>query len=158
MYPDEWDHQRIAFRTRDLSRDPYMRWLETYHYLPGAVVGVALLAIGGWTLFLWAFCFRLVLLYHSTWMVNSAAHVSGYRTFPDATGHNNWFVALMTFGEGWHNNHHAWPSSARQGLQIWELDVSWWVISTLRRLGLAREVTHVSLDSASDQGGVLLRS
>lgn len=157
LYPRRYDQARITRRAADLARDPYLRWLERYHYLPGFVVGAALLSEGGVSLFLWGFCTRLVLLYHATWLVNSAAHLWGYRTFPYARGTNNWLVALLTFGEGWHNNHHAWPSSARHGLKAWELDASWLVISGLRRLGVARDLMQVQLDADAARGGVTIR-
>jgi len=132
----------------DLLNDSYYRWLDRYHYVPGFVLGALLFLAGGLPLFLWGFCTRLTLLYHSTWLVNSAAHAWGYRSFADAKGANNWLVALVAFGEGWHNNHHAWPGSARHGLRRWEIDVSWWLIATLRRLGLAREVAIYRPDHA----------
>ena len=138
---DEVSNRRVKERyARELLRDPYYRWLDRHAYAPGLAVGVLLLWLGGLPLFLWGFCARLVLLYHSTWLVNSAAHTWGYRRFAGAKGSNNWLVALLAFGEGWHNNHHAWPSSARHGLARWEIDVSWWLIAGLRRLGLARTV------------------
>lgn len=138
---DEASERRLKERkARDLLRDPYYRWLDRHGYAPGLAVGLALILLGGLPLFLWGFCARLVLLYHSTWLVNSAAHTWGYRRFATAKGSNNWLVALLAFGEGWHNNHHAWPGSARHGLGPWELDVSWWLINALRRLGLARGV------------------
>ena len=158
LFPAEYDERRILHHTRDLARDPWLRRLDRYHYIPGFAVGALLLAVGGLPLFLWGFCARLVLLYHSTWLVNSAAHKWGYRSFPEAPGTNNWLVALLAFGEGWHNNHHAWPSSARQGLRGWELDVSWAVIRLLHRLGLASDVMHVRLDEGEPGRGVLQRA
>jgi len=78
---------------------------------------------------------------HSTWLVNSATHIWGYRSHETRdTSTNLWWVALLTFGEGWHNNHHAFPSSARHGLDRGQLDVSWWVIRSLERLGLVWNV------------------
>ena len=135
---------------RDLLRDPYYRWLDRFPYAPGLALGALLLLVGGLPLFLWGFCARLVLLYHSTWLVNSAAHIWGYRRFAAAKGANNWLVALLAFGEGWHNNHHAWPASARHGLGPWELDVSWWLIDTLRRLGLARSIAVCRLEESGE--------
>lgn len=137
---DEAERRRKRRYARDLARDPYYRWLDRYHYIPGFTLGAVLFLAGGLPLFLWGFCTRLTLLYHSTWLVNSAAHAWGYRCFADAKGANNWLVALLAFGEGWHNNHHAWPGSARHGLRPWEIDISWWLIATLRSLRLAREV------------------
>jgi stearoyl-CoA desaturase (delta-9 desaturase) len=137
-------------QARDLMADPYYRWLDRYHYLPGFAVGALLFLAGGLPLFLWGFCARLVLLYHSTWLVNSAAHAWGYRPFPHAKGANNWFVALLAFGEGWHNNHHAWPGSARHGLRPWEVDLSWLLIASLRHLHLAHDVAVYRSDGAGD--------
>ena len=158
VFPEDYDRRRILYHTRDLSRDPWLRWLDRHHCIPGFAVGALLLAAGGPSLFLWGFCARLVLLYHSTWLVNSAAHKWGYRSFPRAPGTNNWVVAALAFGEGWHNNHHAWPSSARQGLRAWEIDLSWGVIRLLRKLGLASEVRYVQLDAREPGGGVLQRA
>lgn len=158
VFPKAYDDRRIRKQARDLARDPYLTWLEKHYFVPGCALGVLLLAVGGLSLFLWGFCARLVLLYHSTWLVNSACHCWGYRSYEHATGTNNWLVALLAFGEGWHNNHHAWPASARQGLERWELDVSWMLIATLKKLGLAWDVTLVKPDKVATRGGVLLRS
>ncbi len=155
LRPDETERRRKRRHVRDLSDDPFYRWLDRFHYLPGFALGAALFATGGLGLFLWGFCTRLVLLYHSTWLVNSAAHTWGYRSFGAAKGANNWLVALLAFGEGWHNNHHAWPSSARHGLRPWELDVSWWLIAALRKLHLARDVAECRLEDGRQ--GRLLR-
>ena len=96
---------------------------------------------GGWALVLWGIPLRLVVLYHCTWLVNSATHRWGYVSHPSGdNSRNTWWVALLTFGEGWHNNHHAQPSSARMGWAWWELDPTWWHILLLRRLGLADRV------------------
>ena len=140
LRPEAAETRRKQRYARDVLRDPYYRWLDRYHYLPGFVLGGLLYLAGGLELFLWGFCTRLTLLYHSTWLVNSAAHAWGYRNFSDAKGANNWLVALLAFGEGWHNNHHAWPGSARHGLRPWEIDVSWWLIASLRGLRLIRDV------------------
>ena len=155
-HPAPVDRARIELHSRDVAADPYMVWLEKYAHGLGLLVGVLLLVLGGWSLFLWGFCARLVLLYHSTWLVNSAAHRWGHRPF-SSPGTNNWLVALLAFGEGWHNNHHAWPSSAQQGLRPWEFDVSWALIRLLRTLGLAWDVTRVNLDAEHERGGSLVR-
>ena len=110
------------------------------------VVGLALLAFGGWTYVLWGIFFRTTWGLHATWLVNSATHLWGTRRFQtrdDST--NNWWVALLAFGEGWHNNHHAHPTSARHGLAWYELDVNWIFISTLRRLNLAWDIKLAKL-------------
>lgn len=146
VHPRKHDQERMSRLARDLMQDPYLRVLQRYHYVPGFALAGALLWLGGPGLFLWGFCARVVLLYHCTWLVNSAAHAFGYRTFEGTPGTNSWLVALLAFGEGWHNNHHAWPSSARQGLRPWEIDVSWLVIAGLRRLGLAGRIRVFRFD------------
>ncbi|HSS65317.1 MAG TPA: acyl-CoA desaturase [Gammaproteobacteria bacterium] len=158
VFPRDYDERRIRQQTKDLCRDPYLVWLEKHDFVPGFILGGVLLLAGGLAYFLWGFCARLVLLYHSTWLVNSACHSWGYRSFSSAPGTNNWLVALLAFGEGWHNNHHAWPASARQGLKPWELDVSWMLITALKKLRLVWDVTLVKLDPSADRGAVLIRS
>ncbi len=158
VFPKDYDQWRIRQQARDLFRDPYLVWLEKYDFVPGFALGGLLLLAGGLPYFLWGFCARLVLLYHSTWLVNSACHSWGYRSFDNAPGTNNWLVALLAFGEGWHNNHHAWPASARQGLKPWELDVSWALITTLKKLRLVTEVTLVKLNAGAKRGGDLVRT
>jgi fatty-acid desaturase len=90
---------------------------------------------------LWGIFLRTVVGLHATWLVNSATHIWGSRRFAtrdDST--NNWFVALLTFGEGWHNNHHAHPTSARHGLKWYEIDMNWYGIWTLKIFGLATQI------------------
>lgn len=157
VYPKAYDDERIRAQAKDLCGDPYLLWLEKHHFVPGFVLAGVLLLVGGLPYFLWGFCARLVFLYHSTWLVNSACHTWGYRSFGHAPGTNNWLVALLAFGEGWHNNHHAWPASARQGLKPWELDVSWLLITALKKLRLVTEVTLVKPDPGAKRGGVLIR-
>jgi stearoyl-CoA desaturase (delta-9 desaturase) len=90
---------------------------------------------------LWGVCLRVVVGLHATWLVNSATHIWGRRRFATRDdSRNNWWVALLTFGEGWHNNHHAHPSSARHGLAWYEIDHSWILISILKYLGIAQKV------------------
>jgi stearoyl-CoA desaturase (delta-9 desaturase) len=125
----------------DLCRDRFHVWLSTWHWLTNVVVGLVLLAFGGIPYVLWGIAFRTVAGLHTTWAVNSATHMWGSRRFEtrdDST--NNWWVALLTFGEGWHNNHHAHPTSARHGLAWYELDFNWIGISVLRMLGLAWDI------------------
>jgi len=89
----------------------------------------------------WGVFVRLVISYHSTWLVNSAAHMFGYRTYRTADCSTNcWWVAVISFGEGWHNNHHAFPFSARHGLRWSEIDVTWWHVRFLAFLHLADRI------------------
>jgi stearoyl-CoA desaturase (delta-9 desaturase) len=134
----------------DLAKDPFYVWLNNYHWVPLAILGVLLYAIGGLPLFLWAGCLRVVVGLHSTWLVNSATHLWGRRRFDTRDdSRNSWWVALLTFGEGWHNNHHAHPTSARHGLAWYELDHSWILISVLKFFGIARAVKVASIPSVS---------
>jgi stearoyl-CoA desaturase (Delta-9 desaturase) len=140
--------RKMAKYAPDLGRQRFYLWLNTYHWLPPAAFGAALLAIGGLPLFLWAGCLRTVFGLHATWLVNSATHMWGSRRFATRDdSRNNWWVALITFGEGWHNNHHAHPASARHGLAWYEFDLSWLELKLLRRLGVARSVQVAAEDS-----------
>jgi fatty-acid desaturase len=133
----------------DLARDPFYAWLNTYHWAPIVVVTALLYAIGGWPMVLWATCFRLVFGLHATWAVNSITHMWGGRRFATRDdSRNNMLVALVTFGEGWHNNHHAHPTSARHGLTWWEIDFSWMQLSVLKWLGIARGVKVAKVETA----------
>jgi stearoyl-CoA desaturase (delta-9 desaturase) len=127
----------------DLYADPFHRFLEVTGPLWQFALGVGLYAAGGWPWVVWGIFVRLVVTYHATWLVNSASHLWGYRTYR-APGMdqstNNWFVAIVAWGEGWHNNHHAFPFSARHGLRWFEFDATWWAIKALSILRLAGDV------------------
>jgi stearoyl-CoA desaturase (delta-9 desaturase) len=134
----------------DLSRDPFHLALSNWHWVPQVVLGFVLLAVGGVSYVLWGIFFRVVCGLHATWLVNSATHKWGSRRFTtrdDST--NNWWVALLTGGEGWHNNHHANPVSARHGLAWYEVDVNYYTIKALERLGLAWNVKVASCESCA---------
>ncbi|HEY2865844.1 MAG TPA: fatty acid desaturase [Pyrinomonadaceae bacterium] len=125
----------------DLLRDPFLRFMEKYYFVTPMVVAVALFAIGGWSMALWGIFMRTVIAWHSTWLVNSATHLWGKRRFETRDdSRNNGFVAAITFGEGWHNNHHAYPRSARHGLTWREIDPNWIQIRLLEKLGLVTDV------------------
>ena len=125
----------------DLAKRKFYVWLNDYHWLPVVALSAALIWTGGFSLFLWGVCLRIVVGLHATWLVNSATHIWGSRRFATRDdSRNNWWVALLTFGEGWHNNHHAHPSSARHGLAWYEFDPSWLLIRLLKAAGLAKSV------------------
>jgi stearoyl-CoA desaturase (delta-9 desaturase) len=135
------DALTLSHYAPDLCRDPVHVWLSKWHWTSNVVVGLLLLAFGGWDYVLWGIFFRTTFGLHCTWLVNSATHLWGSRRFEtrdDST--NNWWVALLSFGEGWHNNHHAHPTSARHGLAWYELDINWIFIRTLQALGLAWDI------------------
>ena len=136
--PAQSEMRRLA---PDLCGDPFYRFLERTNVLWQIALGLALFVIGGWSWVIWGIFVRVVFTYHITWLVNSAGHHIGYQTFrTNDESRNNWWVALLTWGEGWHNNHHAFPSSARHGLRWFELDTTWLTIRALEALKLAREV------------------
>lgn len=125
----------------ELVADPVHRALNAVHILPLILLSLGLYAWGGWSWLLWGTFLRLAVGLNATWFVNSAAHTWGYRTYDTPEDSRNlWWVGLVAWGEGWHNNHHAFPRSARHGLAWWEFDATWLVIRTLSGLGLAREV------------------
>lgn len=125
----------------DLAKHRFYVWLNEYHWIAPVAVGLVLLATGGLPLFLWGGCMRTVVGLHATWAVNSATHMWGSRRFATRDdSRNTWWVALVSFGEGWHNNHHAHPTSARHGLAWYEFDPSWITIKLLSWAGIARGV------------------
>ncbi len=135
---------RMAKYAPDLAKYPFYVWLNNYHWLPMVVLSVILFAIGGLPMFLWGICFRVTFGLHATWMINSVTHMWGSRRFATRDdSRNSWWVALFTFGEGWHNNHHAHPTSARHGLTWYEFDLSWIQIKVLKWMGVARAI-HVA--------------
>jgi fatty-acid desaturase len=160
-----WAHVEWIFRTNknriepaemqrwaaDLMEDPFYRFLERCNPYIQIVLSLGLLLAGGWSWVIWGIFARLVFTYHCTWLVNSASHTLGYQTFrTDDHSTNNWWVALLTFGEGWHNNHHAFPASASHGLHWFELDVTFWMpILALDRLGNKRTPAIATDDRTS---------
>ncbi len=133
----------------DVCRDRFLVQLSNYHYVPLAIVSILLLVFGGLPFLLWGTFFRVTIGLHSTWMVNSITHFWGTRRFATRDdSRNNLFVAILSFGEGWHNNHHAHPTSARHGLAWWEIDMSWWGIRLLEAAGLAKSVQVAKLPAA----------
>jgi fatty-acid desaturase len=125
----------------DITRHRFHVLLNEYYYVPTVVVAIALLAIGGPGMVLWAIFLRTVIGWHTTWLVNSATHLWGTRRFETRDdSRNNALVAAVTFGEGWHNNHHAFPRSAKHGLTWREVDPNWMQIRLLEKLGLVRDV------------------
>jgi stearoyl-CoA desaturase (delta-9 desaturase) len=130
----------------DMMKDKFHVLFNRLYWLPLVILAIGLLTFGGWAFVLWAIFFRVTFNFHATWLVNSATHMWGRRRFAtrdDST--NNWWVALLTFGEGWHNNHHAYPTAARHGLAWYEIDLNWWGIRTLQFLRLASGIKLVRL-------------
>lgn len=120
---------------------PMMRFFDKTYGIWLVATGVVLYALGGLPWMLWGLCVRMVFMYHCTWFVNSATHLWGYRNYETQDESRNlWWVALISYGEGWHNNHHAHPRLARAGHRWWEVDVTWWVIRGLKAVRLASDV------------------
>jgi stearoyl-CoA desaturase (delta-9 desaturase) len=131
--------RRMSQYAPDMAKHRFYIWLNNYHWVPLVALSVILFAIGGVSLLLWGICVRVVVGLHATWLINSATHMWGRRRFATRDdSRNNWWVALITFGEGWHNNHHAHPTSARHGLAWYEFDLSWVQIKILSLLRVAR--------------------
>ncbi|HEY5702408.1 MAG TPA: acyl-CoA desaturase [Gammaproteobacteria bacterium] len=142
---------------KDWLRYPELCWLEKFDWIPLFLFGLGCyllgellaiwfpyLGVNGAQVFVWAFIVSTVLLYHATYTINSLAHKFGkkrYHTRDDSR--NNWLLALLTLGEGWHNNHHRYPAAARQGFFWWELDLTYIVLKTLDKLGLISEIREV---------------
>ena len=142
----QYDRQTVARYAPDLVKDKFYVWLNRLYWVPLVLLGIGLLAFGGWPCLMWGIFFRVTFNLHATWLVNSATHMWGRRRFPTRDdSRNNWWVALLTFGEGWHNNHHAHPTSARHGLAWYEIDLNWWGIRTLQFLRLARAIKRVGV-------------
>jgi stearoyl-CoA desaturase (delta-9 desaturase) len=146
------DTQTLSRYAPDLAKSRFHLWITRYHYLSVIAVAVILLAIGGLPFLMWGMFLRTVVGLHCTWLVNSATHTWGSRRFPTRDqSTNNWLVAMITFGEGWHNNHHAHPVSARHGLKWYEIDLNWYGIWMLKKFGLARQVYRVKLSDLREQ-------
>ena len=126
---------------RDFAAYPELRVLDRFAWAVPWAVGIVCLAVGGWGALLVGFILSTVLLWHATFTVNSLAHVFGRRRFATSdTSRNSLLIALVTHGEGWHNNHHHLPASARQGFAWWEIDLSWYVLRVLAVLHVVRDL------------------
>jgi stearoyl-CoA desaturase (delta-9 desaturase) len=141
-------------RIPDLQKYPELRLLDRFDILLPVLLAAALYALGAWLerahpalgtsgpqLLVWGFFISTVVLFHATVTINSLAHVFGSRRFDTRDdSRNNWLLALITFGEGWHNNHHHFPGSARQGFRWWEVDVTWYGLKLMSWLGLVHDL------------------
>ncbi len=150
-----WFLSRANFATRgewvrDLARYPELRFLDRFDIVVPLALAAGLFAAGewlaavapglgtnGWQLLVWGFAISTVVLYHATFTINSLAHRVGRRRYAtNDSSRNNWLLALLTFGEGWHNNHHHYPGAARQGFRPWEVDLTYYGLCALRGCGL----------------------
>ncbi|MDG1241399.1 MAG: acyl-CoA desaturase [Opitutae bacterium] len=160
-------------RIKDLSKYPELRFIDRFHILPVASLIGVLYAIGaylnayypalgtsGMQMVMWGFFLSTILVYHVTFCVNSVTHIVGNKRFNnDDESRNSFWVALLTFGEGWHNNHHRWPLSARQGMYWWEFDLSYLLLRGLEKLGLVWDIKvypkaiYAEAEQGSAEGG-----
>ena len=125
----------------DLMKDRTVMFFERFWFPILLATSAGLYAWGGLPMLLWGVCLRMTFAYHSTWFVNSATHLWGYRNYQTTDESRNlWWVAILSYGEGWHNNHHAHPRIARAGHRWWEFDPTWLAIRMLRSVGLATDV------------------
>jgi sn-1 stearoyl-lipid 9-desaturase len=159
LFGKSFAHDSVA-RDRyvpDLMKDKFHVQINRfrYYFSPTVVLGVVLFAIGGLPFLLWGVFVRSVAGQHFEWLINSAAHKWGSRRFVTRDlSTNNWWVAILTFGEGWHNNHHAHPVSAAHGLRWYEVDMNWYVIWALKKLGLAWDVSRVKTTDVGSGGSL----
>jgi len=124
-------------RVKDLSKYPELMWLERNWWVPPVTLAAVLFAAGGWPAMLWGFFLSTTVLWHGTFVINSLAHVIGSRRYETTDGSRNSFaLAVVTMGEGWHNNHHFYPGTANQGFFWWEWDPSYYLLRALSALGL----------------------
>jgi stearoyl-CoA desaturase (delta-9 desaturase) len=134
---DTYDHATV----KDLERFPELRWLERHKHLPALILLGVLFLVGGWWAVVWGGLVSTVVLWHGTFTINSLAHLIGRRRYATRDdSRNHWLLALITLGEGWHNNHHHYMTSANQGFRWWEIDVTYYVLLGLERLHLVRDV------------------
>ncbi|MFA5854578.1 MAG: acyl-CoA desaturase [Patescibacteria group bacterium] len=136
-------HKETKFdRIRDFETYPELRWLNRWWIIPPTMLGITCWIFGGWSALLIGFLLSTVILWHGTFTINSLSHVWGSRRFDTQTddSRNNPVLALITLGEGWHNNHHHVQTSARQGFYWWEIDISFYAIMVLSWLRLARGI------------------
>lgn len=135
--------ERVGDRSNlgDMDKDPFYNHLEKWYGAHVALMFVALYAIGGFGAVVWGGAARIVWVWHVTWLVNSACHLWGRQTYNTGDlSMNNWWVGLLAWGEGWHNNHHAFEFSARHGLEWWQFDMTWQLICLLNAAGLADNI------------------
>ena len=136
IFDRRWDATPID-RIRDFAAYPELVFLNRYHITAPILLALLCYAIGGFPGLVWGFAIATTALWHSTYCVNSICHIFGSRRFdtPD-TSRNNWAMALLTLGEGWHNNHHHYCASTRQGFYWWEIDITYYALRALAAVGL----------------------
>ena len=136
IFDKQWQATRLD-GIPDYAKYPEIRWLNRWHFVPPVGLAVLCFAIGGLPGLFCGFFLSTTLLWHATYTINSLSHVFGSQRFETGdTSRNNWALALLTCGEGWHNNHHFYMASARQGFRWWEIDPTYYVLRGLAAVGL----------------------
>ncbi len=131
-------------QVKDLLKYPELRWLDKYFLVPPTVLGVLLFAVGGWWALVWGLFVSTALLWHGTFTINSLTHMIGKRRYVTTdNSKNHWLLAIVTMGEGWHNNHHYYPRSTRQGFFWWEWDPTYYVLRVLQALHIVWDLQEV---------------
>lgn len=144
-----WITDSVNFPTdlhevRDLARFGELRLLDRYDIAVPLLLAVALVMTGGWSFLIWGFFVSTVVLFHATCLINSLAHTFGRRRYDtDDDSRNSLTLAIITLGEGWHNNHHRYPGSARQGFYWWEFDLTYYGLWLLSRVRIIRNLRPV---------------
>ncbi|HEU4615388.1 MAG TPA: acyl-CoA desaturase [Kofleriaceae bacterium] len=143
-------------RIKDFSKYPELRWLDRYWMLPPVAMGVIAYVLGGFFGLVWAFAIPQVLCWHGTFTINSLSHLWGGRRYAtEDDSRNNFVLALITMGEGWHNNHHHYQVSARQGFYWWEIDCTYYVLRVLAAVGLIWDLHGVPEHIVEDESPAL---
>ncbi|MBS2013130.1 MAG: acyl-CoA desaturase [Deltaproteobacteria bacterium] len=128
-------------RIPDLARYPELRWLNKWHVVPGVALAVGLWLVGSWHALIWGFFVSTVLTWHGTFTINSLSHWWGRRRYATTDeSKNNFVLAILTMGEGWHNNHHFYARSCRQGFFWWEIDLTYYVLKALSLVGIVWDI------------------
>lgn len=131
----------------DFKKFPELVWLDKYPHAPAVALAVILFALGGAPALMWGFFMSTVLLWHGTFTINSLSHVYGTRRYTTTdTSRNNFWLALLTLGEGWHNNHHCYQSSTNQGFFWWEIDITYYVLKGLSKVGIVWDLRKPPLE------------
>ena len=132
------DHKATRWNDiRDMAKYPELRWLNRNYLVPVVAMAVLLAAVGGWHALLWGFFVSTTLLWHGTFTINSLSHIIGRRRYEtEDDSKNNWVLAILTMGEGWHNNHHYYMNSTNQGFFWWEVDLSYMILRALAAVGI----------------------
>jgi stearoyl-CoA desaturase (delta-9 desaturase) len=136
IFSGRWDNTEVE-QIRDFAKYPELRWLNRWYVLMPVLLAIGCYAVGGFSGLIWGFSISTVVLWHATYSINSLAHVWGTRRYDTGDdSRNNLWLALLTLGEGWHNNHHHYMASARNGFFWWEIDVTYYCLLALEKLGI----------------------